>query len=224
VNKVLIVAAHPDDEVLGCGGVIAKHVFEGSEVLIAFMTNGESSRDMQDNERDINLRKEASLAALKILNITNYKYFNFPDNEMDTIPLLEVVKSIETLIDDFQPNIIYTHYKNDLNIDHNITNRAVITATRPQSNCPVKKILSFEVLSSTEWNSSSGPHFIPNYIVDISNYWSKKMDALKCYSEEMREHPHSRSYKTIDALATLRGATNGFEKAEAFFVERILEE
>jgi N-acetylglucosamine malate deacetylase 1 len=224
MNRILVIAAHPDDEVLGCGGVIAKHTHEGSEVFIAFMTNGVSSRECEEIEKNIDLRKQASIRALKNLNITNYKYLNFPDNKMDSVPLLDVVKSIELLIDDFQPNIIYTHYHNDLNIDHRVTNRAVITATRPQSNCCVKKILTFEILSSTEWTSSAGPHFIPNYIVDVSNYWSKKMDALECYIEEMRDHPHSRSFDTVNALATLRGATNGYKKAEAFFVERILED
>ena len=115
-----------------------------------------------------------------------------------------------------------TKYNNDLNIDHCITNRAVMTAARPQTECPVDKILAFEILSSTEWNSSMGPHFIPNYIVDISEHWDKKIAALQCYSSEMRQHPHSRSFETVEALATFRGATNGFKKAEAFFVERIL--
>lgn len=224
MSRVLVIAAHPDDEVLGCGGVIAKHAYEGSEVLIAFMTNGESSRDVKENNKNIELRKQASLAALKQLDVTNYRYLNFPDNEMDSVPLLDVVKSIEILINEFQPNIIYTHYHNDLNIDHRVTNRAVITATRPQTNCSVKKILTFEILSSTEWNSSAGPHFIPNYIVNISSFWNKKMDALQCYSQEMRDHPHSRSYDSVNALGTLRGATNGYDKAEAFFVERILED
>lgn len=219
MSKVLVVASHPDDEVLGCGGTIAKHIAEGSEVSVAFMTNGEASKDLDIN---VEQRKRSALAALKELHINNFEFFNYPDNGMDSVPLLEIVKNIESLLKKYQPNIIYTHYNNDLNIDHCITNRAVMTAARPQTECPVDKILAFEILSSTEWNSSLGPHFIPNYIVDISEHWDKKIAALQCYSSEMRQHPHSRSFETVEALATFRGATNGFKKAEAFFVERIL--
>jgi LmbE family N-acetylglucosaminyl deacetylase len=167
-------------------------------------------------------RESASSCAMNVLGVKDVRQSKFPDNKMDSVPLLDIVKDIEAVISDLSPNIVYTHFAHDLNVDHRVTHSAVMTACRPQSWSSVKKILSFEVLSSTEWNSPSQPNFIANYIVDISTFWEKKLTALKCYDEEMREYPHSRSYRTVEALATLRGATNGFEKAEAFFVERIL--
>ncbi len=219
-NTILVVAAHADDETLGCGGTIAKHIKNGDSVTVMFMTNGVSSREQ--NTCDSVSRGRASSEAMKVLDIEDVRQSNFPDNKMDSIPLLDVVKEIEKVIQDICPNIVYTHFANDLNVDHQATHSAVMTACRPQSWSSVKKILSFEVLSSTEWNSPSITQFTPNYIVDISKFWYKKLSVLQCYEKEMRDFPHSRSYQCIEALAILRGATNGFDKAEAFHVERIL--
>ncbi|MDW2402510.1 PIG-L deacetylase family protein [Vibrio sp. 1262-1] len=220
-SRVLVVAAHADDETLGCGGTIAKHVANGDHVTIVFMTDGVSSRVASKGEESEE-RASASQQAMDVLGVKDIRQLSFPDNKMDSVPLLEIVQAIEPVINDGQPDTVYTHFAHDLNVDHRVTHSAVMTACRPQSWSSVKKILSFEVLSSTEWNSPSQPSFQPQYIVDISDYWSKKINALKCYQEEMRAHPHSRSYECVEALATLRGATNGLKKAEAFYVERIL--
>ena len=220
MNKVLVVVAHADDEVLGCGGAISRHISLGDEVTIIFMTNGVGSR--HDNKDEIERRQTAATLALKKLGVTTFHQFDFPDNQMDSIPLLTFVQAIEGVLNSIKPSIIYTHFLHDLNVDHQVTNKAVMTACRPQAQSTVRKVLSFEILSSTEWNSPSVFSFTPQYIVDISKEWSKKLSALKCYNEEMRSFPHSRSYEAVEALAILRGATNGFEKAEAFFVERIL--
>jgi len=221
-NNVLVVAAHADDESLGCAGTIAKHIAHGDQVSIIFMTNGVSSRD-NSSDNDSAIRVSALSQAMNILGVEEYHCFDFPDNQMDSIALLTIVKTIESCINKIQPSIIYTHFAHDLNIDHQVTHQAVMTACRPIKGSSVKKILAFEVLSSTEWNSTSSPTFQTQYIVDISPYWQKKVQALKCYQEELRNFPHSRSIKCIEALATLRGATHGFAKAEAFQVERILE-
>ena len=221
-NTVLVVAAHADDEALGCGGTIAKHIAAGDQVEVIFLTNGVSAR-VYHNHDDTAQRSLASIKAMKALGVTNIHPFNFPDNKMDTVPLLDIVKVIEQIINNVEPNIIYTHFIYDLNIDHQVTHKAVMTACRPQQHSSVKKILTFEVLSSTEWNSSALPQFNPQYIIDIADYWETKVQALQCYQEEMRTFPHSRSIECVEALATLRGATHGFAKAEAFFVERILE-
>ncbi|MDO6507257.1 PIG-L deacetylase family protein [Colwellia sp. 4_MG-2023] len=224
MKSVLVVAAHSDDEALGCGGTIAKHIAQGDQVTVAFMTNGVASRlDTPEHNTNATKRESAAQLALKALGVSNFHQFDFPDNKMDTVALLEVTQAIESVISACKPDTIYTHFGHDLNIDHRITHKAVMTACRPQSWSSVKKILSFEVLSSTEWNSPSINAFQPHYIVDISNYWNKKLAALKCYEDEMRDFPHSRSYQCVEALAILRGATHGFEKAEAFFVERILD-
>jgi len=220
MSNVLVVAAHADDESLGCGGAIARHVSKGDSVTVMFMTDGVSSRDT--NSDYITLRESASSQAMAILGVSDIRQSNFPDNKMDSITLLDVVKDIEVVINDIKPEIVYTHFAHDLNVDHRVTHSAVMTACRPQSWSSIKKILSFEVLSSTEWNSPTAIQFIPNYFVDISDFWEQKLEALKCYHEEMRVFPHSRSYECVEALAVLRGATNGLFKAEAFYVERIL--
>jgi LmbE family N-acetylglucosaminyl deacetylase len=126
------------------------------------------------------------------------------------------------VLSDVLPNIVYTHFSGDLNVDHQITHKAVMTACRPQAWCSVKEIYCFEVLSATEWNSKSAGSFIPQKVVDITEQWKKKNDALACYQDEMRSAPHSRSIECVSALAMLRGATHGFHFGEAFFVERIL--
>ncbi|XQW85882.1 PIG-L deacetylase family protein [Thalassotalea piscium] len=223
-NAILVVAAHSDDEALGCGGTIAKHTKRGDDVTVVFMTNGVASRlnNLECSTNAVN-RKSAAQLALEALGITNFHQFDFPDNKMDTVALLDVTQAVESVISICKPDTIYTHFGHDLNIDHCVTNKAVLTACRPQLWSSVRKILSFEVLSSTEWNSPSINAFRPNYIVDISDFWDEKLAALQCYQEEMRDFPHSRSYQCVEALATLRGATHGFSKAEAFFVERILD-
>ncbi len=220
-NNVLIVAAHADDEVLGCAGTIAKHIDEGDNVSVLFMTDGVSSRNNSNQQQEVE-RETALDKAMQVLGVKHYQCFDFPDNQMDSVPLLTIIKVIEDEIFKLKPNIIYSHFAHDLNIDHQITHQAVMTACRPIAGSSVKKILSFEVLSSTEWQSTSHLRFQGQYIVDITQYWPKKEQALLCYQEELRDFPHSRSLLCIEALATLRGASHGFAKAEAFQVERIL--
>ncbi len=221
-KNILVVAAHADDETLGCGGTIAKHIANGDTVAVIFMTDGISARAEVSNKAN-EQRHLAATNAMKKLAITEVHYFDFPDNSMDTVPLIELVKAVESVIKEVKPETIYTHFAHDLNIDHRLTHSAVMTACRPQTGSSVKNIFSFEVLSSTEWNSPSQPSFIPQYIVNIEKFWHKKFQALQCYHEELRPFPHSRSLECIEAQATLRGASYGFKKAEAFQVERILE-
>lgn len=219
MNNVLVVAAHADDEALGCGGTIVKHVEQGDKVSVVFLTDGVGARGNDDSASE---RGYSAEKALKILGVSKTMCFDLPDNEMDSVSLLTIAKKIEGVISIEQPNIIYTHFFGDLNIDHQITNRAVLTACRPQKTCSVKEIYCFEVLSSTEWGTKAVNQFVPHKIVDITNVWDKKISALKCYEQEMRSSPHSRSYRAAEALACLRGETHGFNKAEAFYVERIL--
>ena len=221
-NSILVVAAHPDDELLGCGGTIARHVFEGDSVAILFMTNGVSARDGEQSV-EVLKRKQSSIAALKKLGVKKAYFENFPDNKMDAVPLIDVVKVIEPYIAKDKPKVIYTHFSDDLNIDHRITHQAVMTACRPQSWSSVKEIYCFEVLSSTEWNSSSKVKFNPTKFVDITRYFTSKMDALSEYKQEMREFPHSRSFECVEALTAFRGAVVGLHRAEAFQIERIIQ-
>ncbi|WP_391088876.1 PIG-L family deacetylase [Vibrio sp. NH-UV-68] len=219
-NTVLVVAAHSDDEALGCGGTIAKHADNGDEVFVAFMTDGVSSR-VSDNEESIE-RHKCSERALEVLGVKMTFRFDFPDNQMDTIPLLSVSKKIENIVNIICPTIVYTHFSGDLNVDHRVTNQAVLTACRPQACCSVKEIYCFEVLSSTEWATKAREVFLPQKVIDISNSWEKKIKALGEYNQEIRASPHSRSIKSVEALAVLRGECHGIDKAEAFYVERII--
>jgi len=218
-STVVVFAAHPDDDILGCGGTIAKLTQEGSKVHIVFLADGESSRnDITDINSLIQQRKQDAKKALKILGCDSIEFLDFPDNRLDSLDLLDVVKKIEGFIDAYKPYTIFTHYAHDLNIDHQITHNAVVTACRPQPGHCVKELLFFEVPSSTEWNLSKA--FMPNYFVDISSTLSLKIDALNAYKNEMKSFPHPRSIKAIESLSYYRGASSGCKAAEAFIIGR----
>ena len=221
-ENVLVIAAHADDDVIGCAGTIARHIEKGDIVNVAFMTDGVSSRKGGATKQEITARKNCAVQTSIILGTKEPTFFDFPDNRMDSVDFLDIIQSIEDLIIKKKPTIIYTHFSGDLNVDHHLTHRAVLTACRPQSNSTVTEIYCFEVLSSTEWNSVTSPHFIPNVFVNISDYWDRKLEVLKVYERELRESPHSRSYQCLKALSVYRGETNGFDFAEAFVLERML--
>jgi len=220
MDNILIVAAHPDDEVLGCGGTMARHAEMGDQVYVVFMTNGVGSRDVSNKE--IKSRQEAARNAANILGIFSIKFFDFPDNKMDSIPLIEIIQSIEDIVEELQPKIIYTHHIGDLNIDHQLTHKAVLTACRPIPESSVQEIYTFEVLSSTDWSFSTIDSFNPNYFIEITSYIDKRSAALEAYNIELRQAPHSRSLNHIDSIAKFRGNTVGVDMAEAFMVVRKL--
>jgi len=217
----LIVAAHTDDEVLGCGGTIARHVSEGDVVYAVFMADGVSSRAQAD-QNDLALRNSASEHARKILGIQKNYYLGLPDNRLDSLQLIEVIQRLEPIIHELKPNTIYTHHHGDLNVDHSITHRAVMTACRPVPGHSVREIYAFEVMSSTEWATPFAEPFIPNHYVDISCQLTQKLNALGAYEVEMRETPHSRSVEHITHLAYHRGHTVGVMAAEGFVTVRCL--
>ena len=215
---VLVVAAHPDDEALGCGGTIARHIAEGDTVYAVFMADGVSSR----SHGSLTKRKNAAESARNILGIKEYFYLDFPDNRIDSLPLIEIVQPLELIIRKTQPHIIYTHHHGDLNVDHRITHQAVLTACRPLPSTNLRELFAFEVMSSTEWATPISNPFLPNHYVDISNYLSIKLDVLKADQDEMRELPHSRSIKHIKYLAYHRGNSVGLFAAEAFLTIRVV--
>lgn len=218
-KKILVIAAHPDDEVLGCGATIAKHIAKGDQVHVLILAEGLTSRAIKrDRDLEKNALSDLAIAAKKandILGVSSLELLNFPDNRMDGVDLLDVVKVVENFIDKYIPSRIYTHFHNDVNVDHRIVHNAVVTATRPLPGQAVKEVLTFEVMSSTEWQIT-GDRFRPNWFEKIDDYLSKKLEALHAYASEMRDWPHSRSYQAIEHLAKLRGATIGVEAAEAF--------
>lgn len=217
-KRVMIIVAHPDDEVLGCGATIARHSDNGDEVALLIMADGETSRDTEQQDKEI--RDQGLYAAAKILGIKKIYVEKYPDQRMDTIAILKIIKSIESKIDKWKPSIIYTHHGGDLNLDHRITHQAVITACRPQPNSIINAIYTFEVPSSTEWASTVECQFRPVRVVDISKYFDIKIAALKCYQKEMRDFPHPRSFDAVRHLAKIRGSQCGLDVAEVFSIER----
>lgn len=220
---MLVVAAHPDDEVLGCGGTLSRISIE-QEVHIAILGEGSTSRASQRSKADIQqvgLLKDQAQRASELLGAKSVTFEDLPDNRFDELPLLEVVKKVERLIENFNPNTIYTHHPGDLNIDHQITFRAVLTATRPIGNSLVDDIYSFEVPSSTEWSFQQiQPSFRPNVFFDISDTIVNKVAAMEMYIGEMRPFPHPRSAEALRAIAQRWGTVAGVEYAEAFELVR----
>jgi LmbE family N-acetylglucosaminyl deacetylase len=220
-KTILIVAAHTDDEALGCGGTIARHVAEGDVVYAVFIADGVSSR-AKVNKDDLANRNFAAERAREILGIRKNFYLGLQDNRLDSYPLIDVIKPLESIIHQLNPNIIYTHHYGDLNIDHRITHQAVLTASRPIPGNSVTEIYAFEVMSSTEWSTPSDRPFIPNYYVDIEKYLDTKINALNEYIDEMRDEPHARSIKSLNCLGSYRGYSVGLVAAEAFAVIRMI--
>lgn len=219
-ESILVVAAHSDDEALGCAGTILKHVASGDEVHLVFLTDGTSAR--QDDASEKANRLSSSAIAADIMGVSSVTQFDFPDNAMDSVPLIQIVQAIETKVVEISPSVVYTHFHNDLNIDHAICNRAVMTACRPQPGFSVKKICAFEVLSSTEWIDPNSAAFVPNCFVDISDYIELKMKVLEAYHGEMKAAPHSRSMLGARQLAGYRGNSVGLSFAESFMLIRSL--
>lgn len=227
MQTVLVIAAHPDDEILGVGGTVAKHAAKGDEVYSLILGEGQTSRwdkrALADTEVVEELHKD-TLEAGKVIGFKEVFFENLPDNRFDSVDLLDVVKCVEKYVRKIQPDIIYTQHRGDLNIDHKLVYEAVITATRPIGNYSVKEIYTFETVSSTEWNFANREHaFVPNVFVDITDYFEKKCEAMKKYSSELCTPPHPRSLEMLESLANVRGCTVGKQYVEAFELIRKIE-
>ena len=224
-DPVLVIAAHPDDEALGCGGTIARWAQEGAAVHLAFIADGIGARNDHSAAKQAGLqsRRAAAESAAGILGATSVHFDDLPDNQLDSVPLLEITQRVEALIESHRPDTVVTHHAGDLNIDHRRVHQAVMTACRPQRGHPVRTILCFEVASSTEWQPpGSGAPFEPGWFVDISATLPRKLAALDAYSAEMRDWPHPRSREGVEHLGRWRGATVGCDAAEAFMLARAL--
>ncbi len=236
--KILVIVAHPDDEVLGMGGTIKKLTKNKNQVKIVIMATGIAARrstdfknssnynisknDQKIIEKQISTVKIHAQKAAKILGVTDIEFLGYPDNEMDTISNLELTKSVEKIIQKFKPQVIYTHTPFDVNVDHIACYNAVLTATRPKKNMIVKKVMTFEVPSSSEWNFTST--FAANTFVDISNEITNKIKALQCYKTEIQKYPHPRSAKSLESIGNRWGTVSGYSVAEAFSLVRFLED
>lgn len=213
--------AHPDDEVLGAGGTLARHASRGDEVHIAFLTDGVGARS--DDQDAASRRAAAAARAASLLGAHAPRFLGFPDNRLDSVALLDVIKSIKSVVAGVAPHTIYTHHAGDLNIDHVICHRAVMTACRALPISSVRRILAMEIPSSTEWALEAAGAFTPNYFVEISATRTAKQRAVAAYAEEMRDFPHPRSVEAIAALEHWRGASAGLPCAEAFMMLRHIE-
>ena len=226
-ESVLVVGAHPDDEVLGCGGTIARLSQEGASVHIALMADGIRARHLTYVEGDIQdelaRRREGARVSAAILGAQSVEFNDFPDNRLDSVDLLDLVRAVEALIARHRPSIVLTHFGSDLNVDHRRVHEAVVTACRPQPGQPVNTVLFFETASNTEWQMPSrGEIFAPTWFIDITSHVQTKRAALEAYATEMRSWPHARSYESLEHLGRWRGATIGVQAAEAFVLGRHL--
>ncbi len=220
--KVLVFAAHPDDEVLGMGGTIALHAGTwGDEVRIVCVTDGSSTQYPGDTETRERKSQEARAAATA-LGVADYVHLDFPDMRLDTIPHVEVNEAVEAQVRDFQPRLVYTVFP-DVNRDHRALFDSVAVATRPTPSQPVRRVVAYAPTSSAEWTPSVLGAFVPNWFVDISETFERKLAAFACYETEARAYPHPRSERALRAHAEFFGASAGFEFAEPFVLVRSLE-
>lgn len=227
MEKILVICAHPDDEVLGCGGTLLKHKKKGDQINILFVFEGSSARYKNKNDnkikKDIYKRRKS---AIRVARKLKAKSVNFLDNEnlnSSSNLKLEITKSIHAFIKKIDPNIIYTHSNKDLNIDHKTCLESVLVATRPQQNLKIKKILSFEIPSSTEWAFNVYGKFKGSYFVNISEFINEKIKLLNLYDYELKPYPYPRSNKCIISQSILAGSACGFKNAESFEVIRIFD-
>ncbi|MEI8292953.1 MAG: PIG-L deacetylase family protein [bacterium] len=222
--KTLIIAAHPDDEVLGCGGTIAKLAAQGEEVHILILATGLTSRvgfDFHKDADSLKTHERRAHQAASLLGAKNVTLAGFPDQKMDTLPLLEITQRIEAEIDLIKPRTIFTHHGGDLNMDHVITYRATLTATRPIAGGVVRSVYAYEVPSSTEWAFQKfEPRFQPNLFFDVNETLNTKIAAMQVYESETREFPHPRSPQALRAIAERWGSVVGVRAAEAFELVR----
>ncbi|MCD6461145.1 MAG: PIG-L family deacetylase [Thermoplasmata archaeon] len=216
--KVLAIVAHPDDEVLGCGGTLARHVDEGDEVYVCIGTRPsveDYGREMVERKREEVMRVHGFLGVRKTF------FAGLPTKKLDVTPHEEIISKISAAIGDLEPDIIYTHHRGDVNLDHRRLFEAIMVIFRPKPGRKNPTIYSFEVPSSTEWGIiSQDTAFIPNYFVDISGYLEQKKKALAMYETEVKSFPHPRSPEAVEYYARKWGAGVGLEAAEPFSLLR----
>lgn len=222
-DNILIVAAHPDDEVLGCGGTVSRAVKKyGSEITVNALIlseglMGRSSEDVHFEQKDLDAFYMDAVNAGKIVGIQHSYFERLPNNRLDSMDLLDVIKIIEKYIAEIQPTVVLTHHNGDLNIAHRIVYQAALTACRPLGECPVNRMLSFEIPSSTEWAFPIYKSvFSPNVFFEIGDAVETKIEAMECYQTERRAFPHPRSPEIIRAIAQRWGSVANMDYAEAF--------
>jgi LmbE family N-acetylglucosaminyl deacetylase len=219
MERVLVIAAHPDDEVIGCGATITKYVRQGVQFMVLFIAEGSSCRYASPSSADsataIAARSQQAINALVLLGVKNYHFNDLPCGRLDQVPIIEITKAIEEAIREFNPDTVLTHSSLDANNDHRIVFRASIMATRPGAQNRVARLLSYEVLSSSEW--AFGEPFVPTSFEQIEEQdLALKWQALAAYETEVKDYPFPRSEQGVRSLAMSRGMQAGVPLAEAF--------
>lgn len=218
--KILVIAPHPDDEVLGCGGSIASHVKKGDDVFLCIVTRAYTP---DWSEEFLKNRPKEIKKANKILGIKKTYFLNFPSVKLDTISQKDLIEHISKCIDEIAPRLVFIPHRGDLNKDHRLIFEASLVSMRPINNNTVKKILSYETLSQSSWGQVIEP-FVPHFYIDISETFKEKIRAMEAYGSELKQYPHPRSLEAIEALAKKRGSEIGVKFAEAFALIRELED
>lgn len=221
MQKIIVIAPHPDDEILGCGGLMSKYAKEGREVYVLVITRG--TPKLYSDDRIVNVRKEA-LDAHKILGVKETVFLDFHAPELDQTSLAEISMEISKVIKKLAIDTIFIPHRGDIHSDHRVVYNASIVAGRPVAGSTVKNIYAYETLSETEWAAPFGDDaFIPTHFVDVSDTFDKKLEAMSCFKSQLKPFPNSRSLEAIEALAKFRGATVGVLRAEAFMTVRTVE-
>jgi len=216
--KVLVISAHPDDEVIGAGGTIARHVDHGDEVYWCVVTQG---YDPPWSEEYLARARQQVYDVKRVLGIEGVFFCGFPTVKLNTVPYIEVSAALENIVSQVQPEIVYTTPRDDINKDHRIVYECTLVATRPLPGSSIRRLLSYELgPSSRQGLVSGGCSFVPNVFVDISEYIDKKLEAMSYYKTELREYPHPRSLEGLRLIAEERGLSVGLKAAEAFNLVR----
>jgi LmbE family N-acetylglucosaminyl deacetylase len=217
-TRIVVIGAHPDDEILGAGGTLARHVMEGDEVHAIVVADGASSR--APDEMMFALKEDAARAA-ETIGFASIRVQSLPDQRLDTVPFIDLTQNIEAILDDIQPHVVYTHFPGDVNVDHGLVARAAWTACRPYVRPQLRRFAVFETPSSTEWawpvNDSD---LRPNHFVDITETLDTKIAAMECYKSELREYPHPRSSRSLRERAAFWGSQVGRLAVEPFRILR----
>lgn len=216
--NVLVIAPHADDEILGCGGVIARHVAEGDTVRVLVLTRG--SQELFSHEYMETVRAECRRAH-EVLGTHGVDFLDHPAPKLDTVPQYLLASDISKVVREHQSEVVYVPHRGDMHFEHRLVYNASLVACRPIGNTPVRKILAYETLSETDWAPPfPDDAFIPTCFVDISDYLEKKIEAMECFASQVKAPPASRSLDSLRALATLRGGTVSVAAAEAFMLVR----
>ena len=221
MTRVLVIAAHPDDEVLGMGGTIALHTGRGDTVRVLVVTDGSSTQYPGDGAIRARKEEEAQHAARE-LGVSDYVHLDLPDMRLDTVPHVELNGIVEEHVREHAPEVVYT-VQPDVNLDHRALFDSVAVATRPVPGQPVRRLLTYAPTSSTEWTPAALNWFVPNWYVDVTATLERKVAAFSRYETELREYPHPRSERAIRAAAEFHGTSCGCEYAEPFCLVRSLE-